>query len=65
MTKRKISKATAAAKRKSRHSGRVVEDEQGNWLQVAQYVNWDKQGQAIDHEFGNLVRRKNNNDSLS
>ena len=47
------------------YSGRVIEDEQGNWLQVAQYINWDKQGQAIDHEFGNLVRRKNSNDSLS
>ena len=44
------------------YSGRVIEDEQGNWLQVAQYVNWDKQGQAIDREFGNLVRRKNSND---
>ena len=29
------------------------------------YATWDKQGQAIDHEFGNLVRRKNSNDSIS
>ena len=62
MTNRRISKATAAAKRKSRHSGRVVEDGEGKWLAVPGYATWDKQGQAIDHEFGNLVRRENSND---
>lgn len=42
------------------YSGRVVEDQQGEWLDVAQWAEWDKQGIAINHDFGNLVRRKNN-----
>ena len=45
------------------YSGRVIEDGEGNWLPVPGYAAWDKQGQAIDHEFGNLVRMKNSNDS--
>lgn len=28
----------------SYYSGRVVEDSDGNWLDVAVYVKWDKQG---------------------
>ncbi len=47
------------------YSGRVIEDGEGKWLPVPGYATWDKQGQAIDHQFGNLVRRKNSNDSLS
>ena len=47
------------------YSGRVIEDGEGNWLPVPSYATWDKQGHAIDHEFGNLVRRKNSNDSIS
>lgn len=44
------------------YSGRVTNDPQDNWMQPAMWANWDKQGQAIDHEFGNLVRRKNNDE---
>lgn len=47
------------------YSGRVIEDGEGSWLAVPGYATWDKQGQAIDHKFGNLVRRKNSNDSIS
>lgn len=53
----------AAFTRHSDHySGRVVEDSDGNCLDVGVYAHWDKQGAAINHEFGNLVRRKNNDD---
>lgn len=44
------------------YSGRVVEDPQGEWLDVAQWAEWDKQGKAIEHNFGNLVRGTNNDD---
>ena len=52
----------AFARHSDHYSGRVVEDSDGNWLDVGVYANWDKQGAAINHEFGNLVRRKNNDD---
>lgn len=45
-----------------RYSGRVVEDGDGHRLENAVYADWDLLGVAIDHDFGNLVRRKNSND---
>lgn len=53
---------TGFTRHSDHYTGRVVEDSDGNWLNTGVYVDWDKQGKAIEHNFGDLVRRKNNDD---
>lgn len=36
-------------------SGRITENPQGEWLDPAKQAEWDMQGRAINHNFGDLV----------